>query len=253
MKFVAIIRQVPDGEAKLKEEGGRIDLSGATMILDQMDEYAVEEIIQLKEKHGGEAVIVAFGPERTKEAIRTALAMGADRAVFVKHEGDADPITEARALAQVLKEEAPTVVFTGGQQADWDSYALGPAVAEALGWPSVAWTTQFELLDETKAKAKHDLDEGAQVVEVALPAVFTTQQGLNEPRYPTLPGIMKAKKKEIKEIPAEELGVRGAKVEILSQEIVQIERKQKILDGTKEPEKAAEELVKLLHEEAKVI
>ncbi len=253
MKFVAIIRQVPDGEAKLREEGGRIDLSGATMILDQMDEYAVEEIIQLKEKHGGEAVIVAFGPERTKEAIRTALAMGADRAVFVKYEGDVDPITEAKALAKVLEEEAPTVVFTGGQQADWDSYALGPAVAEALGWPSVAWTTQFELLDEGKAKAKHDMDEGAQVVEVALPAVLTTQQGLNEPRYPTLPGIMKAKKKEIKEIPAEELGVSGTKVEILSQEIVQIERKQKILDGTKEPEKAAEELVKLLHEEAKVI
>ncbi len=253
MKYVAIIRQVPDGEAKLREEGGKIDLSGATMILDQMDEYAVEEIIQLKEKHGGEAVIVAFGPERTKEAIRTALAMGADRAVLIKHEGYVDPVTQAKALAKVLAEEAPTVVFTGGQQADWDSQALGPATAEALGWPSVTWTTAFELEGEDSAVAQHDLDEGAERCRVKLPAVFTTQQGLNEPRYPTLPGIMKAKKKEIKEIEAAELGVTGSKVEILSQEIVKIERKQKILDGTKEPEKAAEELVKLLHEEAKVI
>ncbi len=253
MKFVAVIRQVPDGEAKLREDGGKVDLSGATMILDQMDEYAVEEIIQLKEKHGGEAVVVAFGPERTKEAIRTALAMGADRAVLVKHEGYVDPITEARALAKVLEEEAPTVVFTGGQQADWDSQALGAALAEALGWPSVTWTTSFTLEGEGEAKARHDLDEGAEVVKVALPAVFTTQQGLNEPRYPTLPGIMKAKKKEIKEIPASELGVSGSKVEILAQEIVKIERKQKILEGTKAPEEAARELIKLLHEEAKVI
>ncbi|MGC8876741.1 electron transfer flavoprotein subunit beta/FixA family protein [Thermus sp.] len=247
MKFVAVIRQVPDGESRLKVQGDRVDLSGATMILDQMDEYAVEEALRLKEKHGGEAVVVGFGPERTEEAIRTALAMGMDRGVHVVYEGYADPVAVAEALAEVLKEEAPTLVLTGGQQADWDSQALGGALAEALGVPVVAWTTALELEGET-ARAKHDLDEGAEWVRVRLPALFTTQQGLNEPRYPTLPGIMKAKKKEIRKVQAS----LAPKVVLLSEEIQEKSRLGKILDG-KDPVAAAEELVRLLHEEAKVI
>ncbi|TBH20959.1 electron transfer flavoprotein subunit beta/FixA family protein [Thermus thermamylovorans] len=247
MKFVAVIRQVPDGESRLKVQGGRVDLSGATLILDQMDEYAVEEALRLKEKHGGEAIVVGFGPERTEEAIRTALAMGMDRGVHVVHEGYADPVAVAEALAPVLKEEVPTLVLTGGQQADWDSQALGAALAEALGVPVVAWTTALELEGET-ARAKHDLDEGAEWVRVPLPAVFTTQQGLNEPRYPTLPGIMRAKKKEIKKV-----AFQGtAKVEVLEESIQEKARLGKILDG-KDPVAAAEELVRLLREEAKVI
>ncbi|GAA5334520.1 MULTISPECIES: electron transfer flavoprotein subunit beta/FixA family protein [Thermus] len=247
MKFVAVIRQVPDGESRLKIQGGRVDLSGATLILDQMDEYAVEEALRLKEKHGGEAIVVGFGPERTEEAIRTALAMGCDRGVHVVYEGYADPVTVAEALADVVREEAPTLVLTGGQQADWDSQALGAALAEALGVPVVSWTTALELEGET-AKAKHDLDEGAEWVRVRLPAVFTTQQGLNEPRYPTLPGIMKAKKKEIRKV-----AFTGTpKVEILEESIQEKARLQRILDG-KDPVAAAEELVRLLHEEAKVL
>ena len=247
MKFVAVIRQVPDGESKLRIQGDRVDLSGATMILDQMDEYAVEEAIRLKERHGGEAVVVGFGPERTEEAIRTALAMGMDRGVHVVYEGFADPVAVAEALVEVLKEEAPALVLTGGQQADWDSQALGGALAEALGVPVVAWTTALELEGDT-AKAKHDLDEGAEWVRVRLPAVFTTQQGLNEPRYPTLPGIMKAKKKEIRKVQAS----LTPKVTLISEEIQEKSRLGKILDG-KDPVAAAEELVRLLHEEAKVI
>ena len=247
MKFVAVIRQVPDGESKLRIQGDRVDLSGATMILDQMDEYAVEEAIRLKERHGGEAVVVGFGPERTEEAIRTALAMGMDRGVHVVYEGFADPVAVAEALVEVLKEEAPTLVLTGGQQADWDSQALGGALAEALGVPVVAWTTALELEGDT-AKAKHDLDEEAEWDRVRLPAVFTTQQGLNEPRYPTLPGIMKAKKKEIRKVQAS----LTPKVTLISEEIQEKSRLGKILDG-KDPVAAAEELVRLLHEEAKVI
>jgi electron transfer flavoprotein beta subunit len=247
MKFVAVIRQVPDGESRLRIQEGRVDLSGATLILDQMDEYAVEEALRLKEKHGGEAIVVGFGPERTEEAIRTALAMGMDRGVHVVFEGFADPVAVAEALVPVLKEEAPTLVLTGGQQADWDSQALGAALAEGLGVPVVAWTTALELEGDT-ARAKHDLDEGAEWVRVRLPALFTTQQGLNEPRYPTLPGIMKAKKKEIRKVQAE---VRP-KVVLLSEEIQEKARLGRILDG-KDPVAAAEELVRLLHEEAKVI
>ncbi len=248
MRFIAVIRQVPDGESRLKVQEGQVDLSGATLILDQMDEYAVEEALRLKEKHGGEAVVVGYGPERTEEAIRTALAMGMDRGVHVVHEGYADPVAVAEALAPVLKEEAPTLILTGGQQADWDSQALGAALAEALGIPVVAWTTALELEGET-ARAKHDLDEGAEWVRVKLPAVFTTQQGLNEPRYPTLPGIMKAKKKEVRKA-AVQLAPR---VEILEEGIQEKARLGRILDGTKDPVGAAEELVRLLHEEAKVL
>jgi electron transfer flavoprotein beta subunit len=247
MKFVAVIRQVPDGESRLRIQEGRVDLSGATLILDQMDEYAVEEALRLKEKHGGEAIVVGFGPERTEEAIRTALAMGMDRGVHVVFEGFADPVAVAEALVPVLQEEAPTLVLTGGQQADWDSQALGAALAECLGVPVVAWTTAIELEGDT-ARVKHDLDEGAEWVRVRLPALFTTQQGLNEPRYPTLPGIMKAKKKEIRKVQAE---VRP-KVVLLSEEIQEKARQGRILDG-KDPVAAAEELVRLLHEEAKVI
>ncbi|WP_019550214.1 electron transfer flavoprotein subunit beta/FixA family protein [Thermus scotoductus] len=247
MKFVAVIRQVPDGESRLRIQGDRVDLSGATLILDQMDEYGVEEALRLKEKHGGEAIVVGFGPERTEEAIRTALAMGMDRGIHVVYEGYADPVTVAEALAPILKEESPTLILTGGQQADWDSQALGGALAEALGVPVVAWTTALELEGET-ARAKHDLDEGAEWVRVRLPAVFTTQQGLNEPRYPTLPGIMKAKKKEIRKVQVS----LSPKVELLSEEIQEKARLGKVLDG-KDPAQAAEELVRLLHEEAKVI
>jgi electron transfer flavoprotein beta subunit len=163
-------------------------------------------------------------------------------------EGYTDPITQAELLAETLRAEAPTLVFTGGQQADWDSQALGPALAEALGWPVVSWTTQIELEGETHAKAKHDLDEGAEVVRVTLPAVFTSQQGLNEPRYPTLPGIMKAKRKELKKVPVS----ASSKVEVLEQTIQERTRLNKLIDG-KDPVAAAHELVRLLHEEAKVI
>ncbi len=248
MKFLAVIRQVPDGESRLKIEGGRVDLSGATLILDQMDEWAVEEVIRLQEKHGGESVVVALGPERAEEALRTALAMGIDRAIHLVADGYLDPITQAEALAEVIRAEAPTLIFTGGQQADWDSQALGPALAEALGWPVVSWTTQIELEGETQAKALHDLDEGAERVRVALPAVFTSQQGLNEPRYPTLPGIMKAKRKELKKLPLS----AASKVEVLEQTIQERARLNKLIDG-KDPVSAAHELVRLLHEEAKVI
>lgn len=248
MKFIAVIRQVPDGESRLKIAGGKVDLSGATMILDQMDEWAVEEVIRLQDRYGGESVVLALGPERCEEAIRTALAMGADRAIHLVAHGYLDPISQAEALAEVLRAEVPTLVITGGQQADWDSQALGPATAEALGWPVVSWTTQIELEGQSHARAKHDLDEGAELVRVALPAVFTTQQGLNEPRYPTLPGIMKAKRKELKRLPLS----ASSKVEVLEQTIQERSRLNKIIDG-KDPVAAAHELVRLLHQEAKVI
>jgi electron transfer flavoprotein beta subunit len=252
MKFMAMIRQIPDAQSAIKIGGGKVDLAGNTLIIDQMDEYGVEEIIKLKEAQGGEAVVVAFGPERTQEAVRHALSMGADRAILITAEGYVDPVTQAQILAQVIAEEAPDLVFAGGQEADWDSQALGAVVAEALGWPIVSWASQLEL-EAGKAKVRHDLDSGSEYVRVTLPAVITTQQGLNEPRYPTLPNIMKAKKKEVKKLVASDLGLGENKVQIAEQAIQEKARLGKFITAGDDPASAARKLVELLHEEAKVI
>ena len=138
MKIISIIKQVPDAEARIRSSADGIDLEGVTFVIDGMDEYGVEQALRVKE--GGEdtgnteIVVLALGPKRFEEAIRTALAMGADRAVHVETDEPLDPIAQAKVLAKVISDEEADVVFVGGQEADWDSSALGPAVAEALGW-----------------------------------------------------------------------------------------------------------------------
>jgi electron transfer flavoprotein beta subunit len=250
MKILCLIRQVPDAEAKVKTLGGAVDLDGATMALDGMDEYGVEQALRINEG-GTNTVAVALGGARFEDAIRRALAMGLERAVHIETETALDVVSQAKILRAVVLEEAPDVVFAGGQHADTDSQALGAALAEALGWNQITWTTEL-VLENGIAKATHDTDDGKENLEVGLPVVVTTQQGLNEPRYPTLPNIMKAKKKEIRKTSPAEYGVSGSKVSILSQDIQDRPRLNKLIDG-KDPIAAAEQLVKLLHEEAKVI
>lgn len=247
MKIIAIIKQVPDAEARLRVVDGRVDLAGATLIIDGMDEYGVEEALRLREGgHQAEIIALALGPRRCEEALRAALALGADRGVHIETDQELDPIAQAEALAQVIAEEQAELVLVGGKQADWDSSALGPAVAEALGWPHSDWTTRLELSDSA-ASVIHDSDEGSEALTILLPAVITTQQGLNEPRYPTLPNIMKAKRKELKRLSL----TAQAKTVILKQEMPSRARLNKLLPG--DPVEAARELARLLHEEAKVI
>ena len=250
MKILCLIRQVPDAEAKVKAALGRVDLDGATMALDGMDEYGVEQALRINEG-GANTVAVALGNSRFEDAIRRALAMGLERAVHIETDVLLDVVSQAQILKAVVLEETPDLVFVGGQHADTDSQALGAALAEALGWNQITWTTELSLTDGI-AKATHDTDDGKEILELALPAVITTQQGLNEPRYPTLPNIMKAKKKEIRKTTPEQYGVSSSKVRIVSQEIQERPRLNKLLDG-KDPIAAATELIKLLHEEAKVI
>jgi electron transfer flavoprotein beta subunit len=250
MKILCLIRQVPDAEAKVKTASGKVDLDGATMALDGMDEYGVEQALRINEG-GVNTVAVALGNTRFEDAIRRALAMGLERAVHIETDLLLDVVSQAHILKAVVLEEAPDVVFVGGQHADTDSQALGAALAEALGWNQITWTTELSLLDGI-AKATHDTDDGKESLELALPVVITTQQGLNEPRYPTLPNIMKAKKKEIRKATPEQYGITSSKVRIVSQEIQERPRLNKLLDG-KDPVAAATELIKLLHEEAKVI
>jgi electron transfer flavoprotein beta subunit len=250
MKILCLIRQVPDAEAKVKASGGKVDLDGATMALDGMDEYGVEQALRINEG-GANTVAVAVGGVRFEDAIRRALAMGLERAVHVETEEVFDVVSQAKILKAIVLEEAPDVVFVGGQHADTDSQALGAALAEALGWNQITWTTELAL-ENGQASATHDTDDGKENLTVALPVVVTTQQGLNEPRYPTLPNIMKAKKKEIRKATPADYGISSSKVKIVSQDIQDRPRLNKLIDG-KDPVAAAEQLVKLLHEEAKVI
>lgn len=251
MKIITIIKQVPDAEARIRTSSSGIDLDGVTFVIDGMDEYGVEQSLRMRE--GGldaEIIALALGPTRFEEAIRTALAMGVDRAIHFETDDALDPIAQAAVLAKIIQDEGAELVFVGGKEADWDSAALGPAVAEALGWAHSDWTTALEL-SGTTLTVTHDADDGSETLTLPLPAVITTQQGLNEPRYPTLPNIMKAKRKELKKLTLDDAGGARAKTQIIAQEIQTRERRNKVLEG--DPEEAARELARLLHEEAKVI
>ena len=249
MKIISIIKQVPDAEARIRPTATGIDLESATFVIDGMDEYGVEQALRIRESgQNTEIIVVALGIKRFEEAIRTALAMGADRAIHIETDDVLDPIAQAQVLAKIIQQENAELVFIGGKEADWDSAALGSAIAEVLGSPHSDWTTKLELSNGV-AHIVHDSDEGNEELTLPLPAVITTQQGLNEPRYPTLPNIMKAKKKELKKLTLADIGGANAKVQLLKQELQTKERLNKILSG----ENAAKELVDLLHNEAKVI
>lgn len=251
MKIITVIKQVPDAEARIRAGSGGVDLEGVTFVIDGMDEYGVEEAIRLREAgHDAEIVALALGPARYEEAIRTALALGADRAVHVETDTQLDPISQARVLAQVVEAEGADLVLVGGKQADWDSAALGPALAEVLGWPHSDWTTKLELADGS-VTTLHDTDDGHESLTLPLPAVITTQQGLNEPRYPTLPNIMKAKRKELAKRTLAEFGDPTGLTHIAEEQIQTRERLGRMIEG--DAATAAAELVRLLRDEAKVL
>ena len=251
MKIATIVRQVPDAEARVRASGGRVDLEGVQFILDGMDEYGTEEALRLRE--GGldaEVIVYAVGPARTEEAVRTALAMGGDRAVFVETDEALDVIAQARVLAQLLQADGIDLALVGGKQADWDSAGLGAALAEVLGWPLSDWTTSLELDGQT-VTTRHDTDDGSEQLTMPLPAVVTTQQGLNEPRYPTLPNIMKARRKELKVLGLADVGSPAAQTQISNQEIETRARRNELIEG--DAATAARELVRRLSEEVKVL
>ena len=255
MKILALIRQVLDAEESVRIRSGAggstVDLEASKLVMDTMDEYGVEEALRLREAEAeAEVIAVAVGPARSEDALRTALAMGADRAVLVEADASLDPIALSAVVAQIVQTEGAELVFTGGQQADWDSQALGAAVAERLGWAQATWTSRLELAGTT-LRGRHDADNGAESFELALPAVITTQQGLNEPRYPTLPNIMKSKRKEIRRHTLGEFGVTP-KLRVLNAEVQVKQRLGRVIDG-KDAAAAAAELARFLRDEAKVI
>ncbi len=251
MRILALIRQVLDAEETVRIRGGNVDLGASKLVVDTMDEYGVEQALRIRESGvDTEVIALAVGPERNQEALRTVLAMGADRAIHVMTDLVLDPIALSKVAAQVAQEEKIDLIFCGGQQADWDSHALGAATAERLHWPQATWVNALEVKGQTLT-GRHDAEDGSEMFSVQLPAVMTTQQGLNEPRYPTVPNIMRAKKKQLRVETLERFQVEP-KVKVSGAEVQVKTRLHKILDGKDAPAAAAE-LVGLLRDEARVI
>ncbi len=251
MRILTFVRQVLDAEETISVAAGAVVVDGHKLVMDTMDEYGVEEGLRLREAGAAaEVIVLAVGPARYEEALRTALAMGADRAILVETDQCLDVIAVSSVVAQVAKSEQVDLVFCGGQQADWDSHALGPATAERLNWPQATWTNALAV-QSGMLSGKHDVDSGSESFSMALPAVITTQQGLNEPRYPTLTNIMKSKKKELRRVPLESFGVT-ARLKVIGAEVQVRERRRTMIDGKDVPA-AATKLVDLLRNEAKVI
>jgi len=255
LRILAVVRQVPDAEANIKVIAGTVDLTATKLVVDTMDEYGLEQALRLREAATGvanpiEVIALAVGLPRSEEALRSALAMGADRAILVETAEPLDVIATSDVVAKVARTEQIDLIFCGGQQADWDSHGLGPATAERLNWPQATWTKVLELND-LQLTGKHDVDAGTEFFTVPLPAVITTQQGLNEPRYPTLPNIMKAKKKELRRDSLETYAVKP-RLKLLSAEMQVLQRLRILIDG-KDPDAAAAELVSRLRNQARVI
>jgi len=261
VKLAVAIKQVPDTESKIiiAGDGASIDGSNVTLVVNPYDEFALEEALRIKESKGaGEVVVVTAGGEKSAQALRTCLAIGADRAVHVKDPAveNADALALAKILAAVMKEIGPDLILTGKYAVGTDNQLVGPMLAELLGIPHVGVVTKLQLGDG-KLTAEREIEGALEVVTSTLPCVITAQKGLNEPRYASLKGIMAAKKKPIDEKTVSSLGLDPAKLapRVVWEKLELPPKKAsgKVLKGEENPAAAARELVRLLHEEAKVI
>jgi electron transfer flavoprotein beta subunit len=250
VKILVTAKRVPDPETviKINAEGSGIATDNVKWVVNPFDEIAIEEALRLKEKvAGSEVVLVSIGQKTAQEQLRTGLAMGADRAILVLSDTEIEPLAVARVLQKLVEQEQPKIVLLGKQAIDDDSNCAGQMLAELLGWPQATFASKVELEGEASAKVTREVDGGLETVAVPLPAIVTADLRLNEPRYASLPGIMKARKKELKEVPIAELGVDTTpKVKI-----VKLETPPKRQAGRKV--ESVEELVRVLHDEAKVI
>jgi electron transfer flavoprotein beta subunit len=199
MKILVPVKRVLDYnlKVKIKADQSGVDLSNLKMSMNPFDEIAVEEAVRLKEKGiATEIVAVSIGPDQAQETLRTALAVGADRGILVKAEGDVEPLDVAKILKGVVDAEAPQIVILGKQAIDDDSNQVGQMLAALLDWPQATFASKVEIADG-HANVTREVDGGLQTLALELPAIITTDLRLNEPRYASLPNIMKAKKKPI--------------------------------------------------------
>lgn len=262
MDIVVLVKQVPDTESlvQVAADGVSIKKDEIKWVMNPYDEIAVEEALRIREAKGGTVTIVSVGAQKAQETVRTALAMGADKGLLVndpKAEGS-DALGTARILAAAVKSLPCDLVIAGQRAVDEDNYQVGAALAELLGIPHVSLVVKAEVLDG-KIRCHRTVEGGTVVVEAPLPMLFTTQRGLNEPRYASLPGIMKAKKKPLEVKTVADLGVDAARVGAAGRKVVvkalrlPPQRKAVRMITGETPEAIAAELVRVLHEEARLI
>ncbi len=265
LKILVTAKRVEDPESKIKvkPDGSGIVTDGVNYKMNPFDEIAVEEALRLKEKHGGEVVVVSIGGEKSATEIRAALAMGADRGILVKHEGPLDPVVVSAVLHKVAEKEKPDLVLLGKQSIDDDQNQVGQYLAEHMAAGQGTFASKTDSLESEAEQKKvpglvlaadgksvqvvREVDGGVETLEVKLPAVITTDLRLNKPRFASLPGIMKAKKKPLQEIAAASLGV-DLTPRVLVKKLAEPAKRQ---GGKKVAD--VNELYEKLHNEAKVL
>ncbi|ATY84161.1 electron transfer flavoprotein subunit beta [Kyrpidia spormannii] len=255
MNIIVCMKQTFDTEERIVLDNGKIKEDGVKFVINPYDEFAVEEAIRLKEQHGGQVTVITLGPARAEEALRTALAMGADEAVIVDDPGLlGDEFTAAQVLAKAVEKHPYDIVLAGNQAVDDGSGQVAVRLAELLGIPHIGTVTKLEVADG-KVRAERDAEGDVEVVEGTLPILVTAQQGLNEPRYPSLIGIRKANKKPITRYTAADLGLDAAgvaaKAEILETFLPKPKAGGRILQGDLADQ--VKELVQALRSDEKVL
>jgi len=251
VKILVTVKRVPDPETtiRVKPDGSGIVTDNIKYVINPFDEIAIEEALRIKEKLGSsEVVLASIGTKVVTEQLRTGLAMGEDRAILVLCEQELDSLAVSRILAKLVERESPELVLMGKQAIDDDSNQAGQMLAALLDWPQATFASKVELAaDQKSVQVTREVDGGLESVGFALPGVVTADLRLNEPRYASLPGIMKARKKEIKEVPVAELDV-----DIVPRMKVQRMDPPVKKEGGKKVE-TVRALLDLLHTEAKVI
>ncbi|MCK5740612.1 MAG: electron transfer flavoprotein subunit beta/FixA family protein [Chlorobi bacterium] len=249
MNILVCISRVPDTASRILigSDHKTIDPGGIKYVVNPYDEFGLEEALRLRTKNGGEVTAVTVGTAASTDVMRTALAMGADKVVLIKGENEpTDSFNVAKNIAELAKELSPDLILCGRQSVDYDSFQMTSVLAELLDMPSVSIVSALTV-DGDKLTAERDIEGGKETVEAPLPCIISAQKGLNEPRYPKLPDIMKAKRKPIEErdaIPSKE------RVTISDMSILSKQRVGTVLSDSDED---IAELVRLLHEDAKVI
>ncbi|HDL07802.1 MAG TPA: electron transfer flavoprotein beta subunit/FixA family protein [Desulfobacteraceae bacterium] len=260
MEIVVLLKQVPATESYIAVADDEVSIKTEDVkwIINPYDEFAVEEALRIKEAKGGAVTVLTVGSKKAAEAIRTALAMGADKGILIN-----DPVAEkcdglgiAKIIAAVLRKMPFDLIIAGQRAVDDDNYLVGVAVAELLDIPNISMVIKEEISDKT-IRCHRTIEGGTVVIDAPLPALFTTQRGLNEPRFASLPGIMKAKKKPLEaktlsDIEFDVSEIEKPMVKVKSMKLPDVRKAGRIIEGDSDEIKAAE-LVKALHEEAKVV
>lgn len=257
MDIYVIIKRTFDTEEKIELTDGRVQTEGANYIINPYDEYAIEEAITVRDKFGGEVTVVTVGTEDAEKELRTALAMGCDKAVLIDSEEleEQDQTTTSDILAKFFEGKSFDLIIAGNVSIDNGTGQIGPRLAEKLGIAHVATIVKLDVADGGSVTAERDAEGDIEVIETALPLLVTAQQGLNEPRYPSLPGIMKAKKKPLEILELDDIDLDEDDVQPLTETagiaLPPGKSAGRILQGAIDEQ--AQELVKLLRTEAKII